>query len=106
MTMKMNAWHGITMQSISLTEALGTGSQVRLPANTPSTMPSISTGATGCGGITQFLFNTWLVYQPPYFQNQPVSLDTFWAVGPLRPLSTSAVACRWGLCRECYKLSL
>ena len=71
-TMKMNAWHGITMQSnFTYGKALGTGSQVQATSQyTINDAFDINRSYGLQPWDRKFLFNTWLVYQPPYFQNQ------------------------------------
>ena len=71
-TMKMNAWHGITMQSnFTYGKALGTGSQVQATSQYSISDPFDLGRNYGLQPWDRkFMFNTWLVYQPPFYQSQ------------------------------------
>jgi hypothetical protein len=87
-TIKMNNWHGITLQSnFTYSKALGTGSQVQATSEYTINDPYYFGRNYGVQPWDRkFLFNTWVVYQPPFFQNQQGFLGRVlggWTFAPL-----------------------
>jgi hypothetical protein len=71
-SMKMSQWHGISLQSnFTYSKALGVGSQVQATSQYTNSDPFFLDRNYGLQPWDRkFLFNTWLVYQPPFFQHQ------------------------------------
>jgi hypothetical protein len=71
-SIKMSQWHGISLQSnFTFSKALGTGSQVQATSQYTNSDPFYLNRNYGLQPWDRkFLFNTWLVYQPPFFQQQ------------------------------------
>jgi hypothetical protein len=69
---KMSQWHGLTLQSnFTYGKALGTGSQVQATSQYTISDPFDYSRNYGLQPWDRkFLFNVWLVYQPPFFQSQ------------------------------------
>ncbi len=71
-SLKMSDWHGLTMQSnLTYGKALGTGSEVQ--ATSQFTLPDPYNIHSAYGlqpWDRKFLFNTFVVYQPPFFKSQ------------------------------------
>jgi hypothetical protein len=69
---KMSQWHGLSMQSnFTYSKALGTGSQVQATSQYSNSDPFFLDRNYGLQPWDRkFLFNTWLVYQPPFFEHQ------------------------------------
>jgi Carboxypeptidase regulatory-like domain len=71
-SLRMNSWHGLTLQSnLTYGKALGTGSEVQ--ATSQFTLPDPYNLRSAYGlqpWDRKFLFNTFLVYQPPFFKSQ------------------------------------
>ena len=71
-SLKMSDWHGLTMQSnFTYGKALGTGSEVQ--ATSQFTLPDPYNIHSAYGlqpWDRKFLFNTFVVYQPPFFKSQ------------------------------------
>ena len=69
---KMSQWHGLTLQSnFTYGKALGTGSQVQATSQYTISDPYDYGRNYGLQPWDRkFLFNVWLVYQPPFFQSQ------------------------------------
>ena len=71
-SMKMSQWHGISLQSnFTYSKALGIGSQVQATSQYTNSDPFYLNRNYGLQPWDRkFLFNTWIVYQPPFFQHQ------------------------------------
>jgi hypothetical protein len=71
-SVKMNQWHGLTLQSnFTYGKAMGTGSQVQATSQYTISDPYNLNRNYGLQPWDRkFLFNTFIVYQPPYFQGQ------------------------------------
>ncbi len=71
-SVRMNQWHGLTLQSnFTYGKAMGTGSQVQATSQYTVNDPFFLGRSYGTQPWDRkFLFNTFLVYQPPYFQGQ------------------------------------
>jgi len=71
-SVKMNNWHGITLQSnFTYSKALGTGSQVQATSQYTISDPYYLGRNYGLQPWDRkYLFNTWIVYQPPFYQSQ------------------------------------
>jgi hypothetical protein len=87
-SLKASQWHGITMQSnLTYGKSLGTGSQVQATSQYTAIDPfDISRNYGLQPWDRKFTFNTWLVYQPPFFQNQHGILGRLaggWTISPL-----------------------
>ena len=71
-SVKMSQWHGLTTQSnFTYGKALGTGSEVQ--ATSQFTLPDAYNVHSAYGlqpWDRKFLFNTFLVYEPPFFKSQ------------------------------------
>jgi hypothetical protein len=71
-TVKMGDWHGVTLQSnLTYGKALGTGSEVQ--ATSQFTVPDPYNLKSAYGlqpWDRKFLYNLWVVYQPPFFKGQ------------------------------------
>ncbi|MGB7848494.1 MAG: carboxypeptidase-like regulatory domain-containing protein [Candidatus Acidiferrum sp.] len=71
-TLKVSQWHDLTLQSnFTYGKALGTGSEVQ--ATSQFTVPDAYNLHAAYGlqpWDRKFLFNTFLVYQPPFYKNQ------------------------------------
>lgn len=71
-SLKMSDWHGVTAQSnLTWSKALGTGAEVQ--ATSADTAPDPFNLRTGYGlqGFDRpIVFNTFLVYQPPFYKGQ------------------------------------
>src|SRR6266704_2563307 len=71
-SLKMSDWHGLTMQSnLTYGKSLGTGSEVQ--ATSQFTLPDPYNIHSAYGPQPwdrKFLFNTFVVYQPPFFKSQ------------------------------------
>lgn len=71
-SLRMSQWHDLTLQSnLTYGKALGTGSEVQ--ASSQLTVPD-AYNLQGAYGLQpwdrKFLFNTFFVYQPPFYKNQ------------------------------------
>jgi hypothetical protein len=71
-SLRISQWHDLTLQSnFTYGKALGTGSEVQ--ATSQFTVPD-AYNLQGAYGLQpwdrKFLFNTFLVYQPPFYKNQ------------------------------------
>ncbi len=87
-SMKMSQWHGFSLQSnFTFSKALGTGSQVQATSQFTNSDPFYLNRNYGLQPWDRkFLFNTWLVYQPPYFLHQHGILGHVlggWTVAPI-----------------------
>jgi hypothetical protein len=71
-TLKMSQWHGITMQTnFTYGKALGTGSQVQATSQYTNSDPfDINRNYGLQPWDRKFMYNTWIVYQPPFYQGQ------------------------------------
>ena len=71
-TTKMADWHGITMQSnFTYGKALGTGAVVQASSEYTATDPFwIDRGYGLQGWDRKFVYNMFLVYQPPFYKSQ------------------------------------
>jgi hypothetical protein len=71
-TVKMADWHGVTLQSnFTYSKALGTGSQVQATSQYTISDPFDFDRNYGLQPWDRkFMFNTWLVYQPPFYKGQ------------------------------------
>jgi len=71
-SLRMSVWHGLTLQSnFTYGKALGTGSEVQ--ATSQFTLPDPYNIHSAYGlqpWDRKFVFNTFLVYQPPFFKSQ------------------------------------
>ncbi len=70
-TVKTSNWHGVTMQSnFTYGKALGTGSQVQATSQYTAIDPfNLSADYGVQPWDRKFTFNTWVVYQPPFFKS-------------------------------------
>ncbi len=87
-TIKTSNWHGLTMQSnFTYGKALGTGSQVQATSQYTAIDPfDLSRDYGVQPWDRKFTFNTWVVYQPPFFKNQHGILGRVaggWTIAPL-----------------------
>jgi hypothetical protein len=87
-SMKMSQWHGLSLQSnFTFSKALGTVSQVQATSQFTSSDPFYLNRNYGLQPWDRkFLFNTWLVYQPPFFLHQHGILGHVlggWTVAPI-----------------------
>ena len=87
-TVKTSNWHGVTMQSnFTYGKALGTGSQVQATSQYTAIDPfNLSADYGVQPWDRKFTFNTWVVYQPPFFKNQHGILGRVaggWTIAPL-----------------------
>ncbi len=71
-TVKASQWHGVTFQAnFTYGKAMGTGSQVQATSQYTISDPFYLNRNYGLQPWDRkFMFNIWLVYQPPYFQSQ------------------------------------
>ena len=71
-SLKMTQWHGLSMQSnFTYSKAFGTGSQVQATSQYTNSDPFFLDRNYGLQPWDRkFLFNTWVVYQPPFFEHQ------------------------------------
>ena len=71
-SVKMSQWHGITMQAnFTYGKAMGTGSQVQATSQYSISDPFDYNRNYGLQPWDRkFMFNLWLVYQPPIYQSQ------------------------------------
>jgi hypothetical protein len=71
-TLKMNSWHGLTLQSnFTYGKALGTGSQVQATSQYTISDPFYLNRNYGLQPWDRkFMFNAFVVYQPPFFESQ------------------------------------
>jgi len=87
-TIKTSNWHGVTMQSnFTYGKALGTGSQVQATSQYTAIDPFDLGANYGVQPWDRtFTFNTWVVYQPPFFKSQHGILGRVaggWTIAPL-----------------------
>jgi hypothetical protein len=87
-TIKTSNWRGLTMQSnFTYGKALGTGSQVQATSQYTAIDPfDLSRNYGVQPWDRKFTFNTWVVYQPPFFKNQHGILGRVaggWTIAPL-----------------------
>src|SRR5260370_15761435 len=87
-SMKMTQWHGISLQSnFTFSKALGTGSPVQATSQYTNSDPFYLDRTYGLQPWDRkFLFNTWLIYQPPSFLHQNGFLGRVlrgWTVAPI-----------------------
>jgi hypothetical protein len=89
----MSQWHGVTLQSnFTYGKALGTGSEVQ--ATSQFTVPDAYNLRSAYGlqpWDRKFLFNTFVVYQPPFFRNQHGVLGHIaggWTIAPILALGS------------------
>jgi hypothetical protein len=87
-SLKTANWHGLTMQSnLTYGKALGTGSQVQATSQYTAIDPfNIGNDYGVQPWDRKFLFNTWFVYQPPFFHGQHGALGRVvggWTIAPL-----------------------
>jgi hypothetical protein len=71
-TIRMSSWNGLTMQSnFTWSKALGTGALVQATSGYTADDPFNLGTMYGLQGFDRkFIYNTFLVYQPPFFRNQ------------------------------------
>jgi hypothetical protein len=84
----MSQWHGLSLQSnFTFSKALGTVSQVQATSQFTSSDPFDLNRNYGLQPWDRkFMFNTWLVYQPPFFLHQHGILGRVlggWTVAPI-----------------------
>jgi Carboxypeptidase regulatory-like domain len=87
-SMKMSQWHGISLQSnFTFSKALGTVSEVQATSQFTSSDPFDLNRNYGLQPWDRkFMFNTWLVYQPPFFAHQHGIVGRLlggWTVAPI-----------------------
>lgn len=87
-TIKTSNWRGLTLQSnFTYSKALGTGSQVQATSQYTAIDPFDLSADYGVQPWDRkFTFNTWLVYQPPFFKSQHGALGRIaggWTIAPL-----------------------
>jgi hypothetical protein len=92
-TMKMNQYHGVSLQSnFTYSKSLGTGSQVQATSQYSNSDPYYLNRNYGLQPWDRkFLFNTWLVFQPPYFQHQQGFIGRVlggWTLSPIIDLGS------------------
>jgi hypothetical protein len=87
-TLKMAEWRGMTLQSnFTYGKALGTGSEVQ--ATSQFTVPDAYNLHAAYGlqpWDRKFLWNAWVVYQPPFFKHQRGLLGRVaggWTIAPI-----------------------
>jgi len=92
-SVRMSQWHGVTLQSnFTYGKALGTGSEVQ--ATSQFTVPDAYNLRSAYGlqpWDRKFLFNTFVVYQPPFFRNQHGLLGHIaggWTFAPILALGS------------------
>jgi hypothetical protein len=71
-TIKMNDWHGITtQQNFTWSKALGTGAVVQASSQYTADDPFNLKAMYGVQPFDRkFVYNLWVVYEPPYFKGQ------------------------------------
>jgi hypothetical protein len=71
-TLRMSDWRGVTMQSnFTWSKALGTGAVVQASSADTATDPfNLRTGYGLQGFDRKFVYNMFIVYQPPYYKSQ------------------------------------
>ena len=87
-SLKMTDWHGLSLQSnFTYGKSLGTGSQGQAAAQNTISDPYCFGRDYGVQPWDRkFLFNTWIVYQLPFYQNQPGLLGRVlggWTIAPI-----------------------
>ena len=87
-TLKMSQWHGISMQSnFTFSKSLGTVSQVQATSQFTNSDPFDLNRNYGLQPWDRkFLFNTWVVFQPPFFKRQQGFLGHVlggWTIAPI-----------------------
>jgi hypothetical protein len=87
-TLKTANWRGLTLQSnFTYGKSLGTGSEVQATSQYTAIDPfDLSRNYGVQPWDRKFTFNTWLVYQPPFFQGQHGVLGRIlggWTIAPL-----------------------
>jgi hypothetical protein len=87
-TLKMSQWHGLTFQSnFTYGKALGTGSQVQATSQYTINDPFYLNRNYGLQPWDRkFMYNAFLVYQPPFFENQRGVLGHIlggWTIAPI-----------------------
>ena len=92
-SLKMNQWHGVSMQTnFTYSKALGTGSQVQATSQYTNSDPFFLDRNYGLQPWDRkFLFNTWLVFQPPFFEHQHGLLGRVlggWTLAPIIDLGS------------------
>jgi carboxypeptidase family protein len=92
-SLKMAQFHGVTLQSnFTYSKALGTGSQVQATSQYTNSDPFDLDRNYGLQPWDRkFLFNTWLVFQPPYFEHQHGFLGHVlggWTLAPIVDLGS------------------
>src|SRR5207302_19665 len=96
-SLRMSGWHGLTLQSnLTYGKALGTGSEVQ--ATSQFTLPDPYNVHSAYGPQPwdrKFMFNTFLVYEPPFYKSQHGIIGHIAVDGRLRPYCRSGVACHW-----------
>jgi hypothetical protein len=87
-TLKMAQWHGVSMQSnFTFSKALGTVSQVQATSQFTNSDPFDLNRNYGLQPWDRkFLFNTWVVFQPPFFKHQQGFVGRVlggWTIAPI-----------------------
>jgi hypothetical protein len=87
-SLKTSDWHGLTMQSnLTYSRALGTGSEVQATSQFTAIDPFDLGKNYGLQPWDRkFVFNTWFVYQPPFYKGQHGVLGHIlggWTISPL-----------------------
>ena len=90
---KTSDWHGLTMQSnFTMSKALGTGANVQ--ATSEFTVPDAYNLSSAYGlqnWDRKFVWNTWIVYQVPFFKEQHGILGRIaggWSIAPILTLGS------------------
>ena len=96
-TVKMSNWHGMTLQSnFTYGKALGTGSQVQATSQYTISDPFDYGRNYGLQPWDRkFLFNMWIVYQPPFLQGQHGSVGHLLGGWTSLQFLTPVAACLW-----------
>jgi hypothetical protein len=87
-TTKMSDWHGLTAQSnFTYSKALGTGALVQASSENTATDPYWLGRGYGTQNFDRkFVYNAFLVYQPPYYKSQHGILGHIlggWSIAPI-----------------------
>jgi len=87
-SLRMNDWHGLTMQqNFTWSKALGTGALVQATSEYTADDPfNLSTMYGLQSWDRKFVYNTFLVYEPPFYKNQQGALGRVlggWRFSPI-----------------------
>jgi carboxypeptidase family protein len=87
-SLRMNDWHGLTMQqNFTWSKALGSGAEVQATSEYTADDPyNLSTMYGLQPWDRKFVYNTFLVYEPPFYKNQQGALGRIlggWRFSPI-----------------------